>query len=90
MPVFGTGEADGRLYYAMQFIAGHPLDASAGPVITDFPIWLAETARVRSLALPDETPADVLDRHRDEVHRGMHVDPGGVPLPAPAFCTVKA
>jgi serine/threonine protein kinase len=27
VPVFGTGEADGRHYYAMQFIAGHPLDA---------------------------------------------------------------
>jgi serine/threonine protein kinase len=25
--VFGTGEADGRHYYAMQFIDGHPLDA---------------------------------------------------------------
>ena len=23
--------------------AGHPLDASAGPVITNFPIWMAET-----------------------------------------------
>ncbi len=27
VPVYGTGEADGRHYYAMQFIAGHPLDA---------------------------------------------------------------
>lgn len=27
VPVFGVGEADGRHYYAMQFIAGHPLDA---------------------------------------------------------------
>lgn len=27
VPVFGTGEADGRHYYAMQFITGHPLDA---------------------------------------------------------------
>jgi serine/threonine protein kinase/WD40 repeat protein len=26
VPVFGTGEADGRHYYVMQFIAGHPLD----------------------------------------------------------------
>jgi hypothetical protein len=40
--------------------AGAPLDGSA-PVITDFPIWLAETARVPTLALPDESPADVLD-----------------------------
>src|SRR5262245_46601511 len=27
VPVFGTGTADGRHFYAMQFIAGHPLDA---------------------------------------------------------------
>ena len=27
VPVFGTGQADGRHYYAMQFIAGHPLEA---------------------------------------------------------------
>jgi WD40 repeat protein/serine/threonine protein kinase len=27
VPVFGTGEADGRHYFAMQFIVGHPLDA---------------------------------------------------------------
>jgi len=27
VPVFGTGEADGRHFYAMQFIGGHPLDA---------------------------------------------------------------
>ena len=40
---------------------GHPLDASAGPVITDFPIWLAETSRIPSLALPDEPPSDALD-----------------------------
>ncbi len=40
---------------------GRPLDASAGPIVTDFPIWLAEALRVRTLALPDETPADVVD-----------------------------
>lgn len=27
VPIFGTGEADGRYYYAMQFIRGHALDA---------------------------------------------------------------
>jgi hypothetical protein len=31
----------------------------ASPVITDFPIWLAETWRQPSLALPDEPPASV-------------------------------
>lgn len=27
VPVFGSGEADGRYYYTMQFISGQPLDA---------------------------------------------------------------
>jgi hypothetical protein len=40
---------------------GRPLDATAGPIVTDFPIWLAEARRVRTLALPDESPADVVD-----------------------------
>jgi hypothetical protein len=40
--------------------AGQPLDG-ATPVITDFPIWLAEAERVPSLALPNEPPASVAD-----------------------------
>jgi hypothetical protein len=43
--------------------AGVPLAANA-PVISDFPIWLAESARVGSLALPQESPEDVLDLAR--------------------------
>jgi hypothetical protein len=39
---------------------GAPLDGSH-PVIHDFPIWMAETERVPALALPAETPSDVLD-----------------------------
>ncbi len=39
---------------------GRPLDASAGPIVTDFPIWLAEALRLPTLALPDESPADVV------------------------------
>ena len=39
---------------------GRPLDASAGPIVTDFPIWLAEARRLPTLALPDESPADVV------------------------------
>jgi hypothetical protein len=35
-----------------------------GPVITDFPIWLAEATGARGLGLPDESPADVLDLAR--------------------------
>jgi hypothetical protein len=40
---------------------GRPLDRSAGPVISNFPIWMAETQRVSALALPNEPPQDVLD-----------------------------
>jgi hypothetical protein len=43
--------------------AGEPLQPGV-PVIADFPIWLAETARVSTLGLPDEAPADVLDLAR--------------------------
>ena len=42
-------------------LAGEPLDANTGPVIANFPIWMAWAERVESLALPAETPADVLD-----------------------------
>jgi hypothetical protein len=34
---------------------------ASGPVVTDVPIWLAATAHVRTLALPNETPSSVLD-----------------------------
>ncbi len=39
--------------------AGVPLAANA-PIITDNPIWLAETAHVTALALPEESPEAVL------------------------------
>ena len=39
--------------------AGVPLAANA-PVITDNPIWLAETAHVTAVALPEESPQSVL------------------------------
>ena len=39
--------------------AGVPLE-TAGPVITDNPIWLAEAARIPTLALPQESPDAVL------------------------------
>ena len=32
-----------------------------GPIITNFPVWLADATGARSLALPNEPPADVLD-----------------------------
>jgi hypothetical protein len=40
---------------------GRPLDAAAGPVISDFPIWLAYQAGIHTLALPDEPPSSVVD-----------------------------
>src|SRR4029079_4391883 len=58
-----AGEPPGRGYKALAAAmakVGHPLDASAGPVITNFPIWMAETMRIPALALPDEPPRDVL------------------------------
>jgi hypothetical protein len=65
---FVTGARDTERTYAVlarqMATIGAPLDGSA-PVIHDFPIWLAETARVPALALPDETPADVLDLATD-------------------------
>jgi hypothetical protein len=40
---------------------GRPLDPSTGPVVSDFPIWLAYQARIHTLALPDEPPSSVVD-----------------------------
>jgi hypothetical protein len=65
IPSFGAGsQATSTLYGelgARMAAIGHPLDATAGPVITNFPIWMAEVHRIPSLALPDEPPTDVLD-----------------------------
>jgi hypothetical protein len=65
LPSFGSGSAGTAERYrdlaAAMADIGHPLDASAGPVISNFPIWMAETQRIDALALPDEPPRDVLD-----------------------------
>lgn len=65
LPSFGTGsQATAAMYEelgARMRAAGHPLDVPGLRVITNFPIWMAETERVSSLALPDEPPTDVLD-----------------------------
>jgi len=65
LPTFGSGSrATADRYVALAAVMaeiGHPLDGSSGPVITNFPIWMAETQRISSLALPDEPPRDVLD-----------------------------
>jgi hypothetical protein len=41
-----------------------PAGPAGGPVITDFPIWLAEETGYRALALPNEPPESVLDLAR--------------------------
>ncbi|HYN69583.1 MAG TPA: hypothetical protein VEX41_05175 [Candidatus Eisenbacteria bacterium] len=41
--------------------AGAVLQPGAPPVITDFPIWLAEATRHPAIALPNEPPDSVLD-----------------------------
>lgn len=68
LPSFGDGSRGTALLYEelgrRMASAGHPLDSSAGPVISNFPIWMAETQGVEGLALPDEPPSDVLDLAR--------------------------
>jgi hypothetical protein len=68
LPVYGEGSVQtSRLYDelgARAAAAGHPLDESAGPVITNYPIWLAETRGIPTLGLPNEPPNDVLDLAR--------------------------
>jgi hypothetical protein len=65
LPTFGSGSRDTETQYAelgrRMTAIGRPLDAAGGPVIANFPIWLAETSDAPALALPNEPPADVLD-----------------------------
>lgn len=62
---FANGSRDtARLYQeltARMAAADRPLDAPGIGLMSNFPIWVAETQRVSTLALPDEPPADVLD-----------------------------
>jgi hypothetical protein len=68
LPAFGRGSVETRdRFLALQSAmgnAGLPLGTDQGPIITDFPIWLADTTGNPSLALPEEPPADVLDLAR--------------------------
>ena len=77
LPGFGSASRDTATLYEelgrRMAAIGHPLDATAGPVITNFPIWLAEAERIPSLALPDESPADVLDLAHDPAFAGTHL-----------------
>lgn len=65
LPTFGAGSTETAARYdelgTRMAAAGHPLDAPGLTVMSNFPIWVAETQRVPTLALPDEPPADVLD-----------------------------
>ena len=65
LPSYGQGSRDTARHFeelgTRMTAIGHPLDRSSGPVISNFPIWMAETQRVDALALPDEPPADVID-----------------------------
>lgn len=64
LPAFGRDGDGVRDQYATLptalAAAGHPLEVGGDPVITDFPIWLAEETEARALALPDEPPGSVL------------------------------
>jgi hypothetical protein len=64
LPSFGSGSRATAATYEELGVrmakAGHPLDAAGLRVISNFPIWVAETQRVATLALPDEPPVDVL------------------------------
>jgi hypothetical protein len=68
LPTFGSGSRDTETQYSelgrRMTAIGRPLDAAGGPVIANFPIWLAETSDAPALALPNEPPADVLDLAR--------------------------
>lgn len=68
LPSFGAASRETATQYEelgrRMTAIGRPLDASAGPVISNFPIWLAETQRIPALALPNESPSDVLDLAR--------------------------
>jgi hypothetical protein len=66
LPAFGAASRATELRYEgigpVMAAAGLPIDGT--PVITDFPIWLADTQRNPALALPHEAPSAVLDLAR--------------------------
>ena len=68
IPSFGRGGDQVRDQYAALpaalAAAGVAIGPDLGPVITRSPIWLAEETGVKTLALPNESPADVLDLAR--------------------------
>ena len=67
LPSFGAGSRETQTYYAAlagaMGVAGLA-PRESDPIITDFPIWLADTTGATALALPEEPPTDVLDLAR--------------------------
>jgi hypothetical protein len=65
LPSFGQGSRATAATYAelgkRLADSGHAIDAPGIRLMSNFPIWVAETQRVSTLALPDEPPAVVLD-----------------------------
>jgi hypothetical protein len=65
LPSFGEGSQGTKTYYEELWTrmgyATSPSNLDADPIISNFPIWVAETGRISTLALPDEPPADVVD-----------------------------
>src|SRR5688572_4320721 len=68
LPTFGNGSrATAAMYQELRTrlaAIDRPIDEEAGPLISNFPIWVAETQGVSTLALPDEPADDVLDLAR--------------------------
>jgi hypothetical protein len=64
LPAEGAAARDTQARYAALpaalAAAGMPLDAQAGPIISDFPIWLAESTGHTAIALPNENAASVV------------------------------
>jgi hypothetical protein len=77
LPSYGQGSRDTARHFeelgVRMAASGHPLGASSGPVISNFPIWMAETQRVPSLALPNESPEDVMDLAAYPAFKGTHL-----------------
>ena len=68
LPTFGSGSRATATMYeqlsARMAAIERPINPAMGPLISNFPIWLAETQHVSTLALPDEPADDVLDLAR--------------------------
>ena len=67
LPTFGAGSQGPPTGTRRSRGHGRPVIRSMRrpPVITKFPIWMAETMRIPALALPDEPPRDVLSLAND-------------------------